>query len=357
MDSSCSASHELSADYSCDHVHDGERVAWGAGDDRGKAWATGQEQAGSWIELSFANTETVDSMRFANRDGGHLASLSCEVLEAEAADAHGPLFFDNHDGHSGTGFMDFQNHDGDYLEWTVEAPAAATAEVSWKYALTPGYARDLRLSVNGANEVIVAFPPSGGWADWHDTEKYPITLQPGSNAIRLAAFGHSGGNIDHMTLCAPSKPSAATGYVDLGGSCRDHRGANVLGSPAVAGDASPAACQAICDGMHQCDGFEWDPRREPPQQAMINGRACANVVIVGDGCVPGSPHFDPEGMVCANDGQADEAYCSYSIGANTCAYCSNAAAPRSKCYTFPAEGSASTDNPITQGGGSSADAG
>jgi len=30
-----------------------------------------------------------------------------------------------------------------------------------------------------------------------------------------------------------------------------------------------------------------------------------------DGCVAGSPHYDPQGMVCGNDGQNDEAYCNY----------------------------------------------
>jgi len=44
-------------------------------------------------------------------------------------------------------------------------------------------------------------------------------------------------------------------------------------------------------------------------------------VKVSNDCVPGEPHFDPEGAVCANDDQADEAYCSYDVGANACAYC------------------------------------
>ena len=59
----------------------------------------------------------------------------------------------------------------------------------------------------------------------------------------------------------------------------------------------------------------------------MNGEWCDEVVIVEFNCVPGSPHFDPENMVCANDNQWDEAYCSYSIGYNeagtrgACAYC------------------------------------
>ena len=39
-------------------------------------------------------------------------------------------------------------------------------------------------------------------------------------------------------------------------------------------------------------------------------------------CVTGYPHYDPEGVVCANDGDPDEeAYCSYDLGPSVCAYC------------------------------------
>merc|ERR1712115_209918 len=56
---------------------------------------------------------------------------------------------------------------------------------------------------------------------------------------------------------------------------------------------------------------------------MINGVPCSsfNVEIVANWCVPKSPHFDQEGDVCANDGTSTEAYCSYQVGDDACAYC------------------------------------
>mmetsp|Transcript_45085 Transcript_45085/g.88224 ORF Transcript_45085/g.88224 Transcript_45085/m.88224 type:complete len:233 (+) Transcript_45085:118-816(+) len=48
-------------------------------------------------------------------------------------------------------------------------------------------------------------------------------------------------------------------------------------------------------------------------------------VKVSNDCVPGEPHFDPEGAVCANDETRYEAYCSYGVGPNACAYCDNSA--------------------------------
>jgi len=57
----------------------------------------------------------------------------------------------------------------------------------------------------------------------------------------------------------------------------------------------------------------------------INGAYCytANIVKVGDWCIPGAPRFDKEGSVCANDGKGKVAYCSYGVGFNACAYCDN----------------------------------
>jgi hypothetical protein len=61
---------------------------------------------------------------------------------------------------------------------------------------------------------------------------------------------------------------------------------------------------------------------------IINGEVCCDVVVVDPyGCLPGGDHQDPEGMVCANDGAADEAYCSYDVFYNACARC--AATPTS----------------------------
>merc|ERR1719361_3190065 len=49
----------------------------------------------------------------------------------------------------------------------------------------------------------------------------------------------------------------------------------------------------------------------------------AYVVFVYDSeCNSTYPHFDSEGDVCANDGQWNEAYCSYELGDSACAYCS-----------------------------------
>ena len=45
---------------------------------------------------------------------------------------------------------------------------------------------------------------------------------------------------------------------------------------------------------------------------------CGCEIYDDNGCEPGAPHFDPQGMVCANDHQSDEAYCNYNFGPKAC---------------------------------------
>ena len=61
----------------------------------------------------------------------------------------------------------------------------------------------------------------------------------------------------------------------------------------------------------------------------VNGRPCPveHIVVENEGgCIPGDPHFDPEGAVCVNDGKSNEAYCSYDVGPTACARCTTSLA-------------------------------
>ena len=62
------------------------------------------------------------------------------------------------------------------------------------------------------------------------------------------------------------------------------------------------------------------------RKLLINGRPCAMEDIVvedADQCIRGAPHYDAEGAVCANDGTATEAFCSYDVGSKACARCND----------------------------------
>ena len=65
---SCTASSEHSSSYSCDNAFDGAQAAQGSANDAGIAWATRGEGVGSWIEATFAQPVTINTMMYANRD-------------------------------------------------------------------------------------------------------------------------------------------------------------------------------------------------------------------------------------------------------------------------------------------------
>jgi len=59
----------------------------------------------------------------------------------------------------------------------------------------------------------------------------------------------------------------------------------------------------------------------------VNGEPCLEAVVVSRDCNTRAPDFDYEGAVCANDGQSDEAYCSFEVGEFACAYCVQSCVP------------------------------
>ena len=74
------------------------------------------------------------------------------------------------------------------------------------------------------------------------------------------------------------------------------------------------------------------------RKLLINEQFCAMEDIVvedADQCIRGAPDYDAEGAVCANDGTATEAYCSYFVGSKACARCTNpiAAPPKAPADT------------------------
>ena len=92
------------------------------------------------------------------------------------------------------------------------------------------------------------------------------------------------------------------------------------------------SCQTILDFYNICgDPDTWSKDRAKQYccvgtSSTINGITCpqSQVIVVDNNCVSGSPHFDPEGSVCANDGLETEAYCSYDVGPSACARCGSA---------------------------------
>ncbi len=122
------------------------------------------------------------------------------IYEAENAVLSGAVVANDRSGYSGTGFADYVNASGDYVEWTVNAASAGSKTLTFRYANGGSTDRPLEIKVNG---VVVtsskSFPSTGGWTNW-GTVTMTAALNAGSNTIRATAIGSSGGNIDYLQI-------------------------------------------------------------------------------------------------------------------------------------------------------------
>jgi hypothetical protein len=105
----------------------------------------------------------------------------------------------NQPGFTGTGFADYINNTGDFIEWTLNKTSAGSVSLNFRYANGSSVNRPLKLEVNGVVVAAnLAFPSTGGWANWF-TATFTANVISGANKIKLTAIGSSGGNIDHLS--------------------------------------------------------------------------------------------------------------------------------------------------------------
>ena len=83
---------------------------------------------------------------------GSIASAGAQTIyEAENATMVGPSASTTYSGYSGTGYADYNNNSADYVEFSLNASAAGSYPIAFRYANggTTG-SRPLELKVNGA---------------------------------------------------------------------------------------------------------------------------------------------------------------------------------------------------------------
>jgi hypothetical protein len=131
-----------------------------------------------------------------------------DIYEAEDATVVGPVIKSNNLGYTGTGYADYQNASGDYVEWTVTMASGGDFDIAFRYALSDADGRPLEIQVN--DQVIdasLSFPDTGGWSTWGMTAPLSVTLNAGDNTVRATAIGASGGNLDHLLIDGNNAPS------------------------------------------------------------------------------------------------------------------------------------------------------
>ncbi|MFB7505257.1 PQQ-dependent sugar dehydrogenase [Streptomyces broussonetiae] len=117
----------------------------------------------------------------------------------------------NHTGYTGTGFVDYTNVKGSYVEFRVSAAATGPASVTLRYANGTAADRPMDLSVNGTVVApAVSFPATADWNTWA-AKAVNVTLKAGTNTIRATATTANGGpNLDRISLAAVTDTQAPT---------------------------------------------------------------------------------------------------------------------------------------------------
>jgi alpha-L-fucosidase len=122
-------------------------------------------------------------------------------LEAESATLSQAMVASNHRGFSGTGFVDYVNTTGGFVQWAVDAPRAGAATLTLRFANGTTTNRPMDIRVNGMLVVDeAAFAGTGSWDDWQ-TVTFNVSLAPGRNLVRATATTANGGpNVDFLQV-------------------------------------------------------------------------------------------------------------------------------------------------------------
>ncbi|MER5323432.1 cellulase family glycosylhydrolase [Streptosporangium roseum] len=121
--------------------------------------------------------------------------------EAESATVSQGAVESNHAGYSGTGFVNYDNAAGGYVEFTVNAAAAGTAALTFRFANGTTANRPMDIAVNGAVvSAARAFNGTGAWTTWQEVT-VGAALTAGANTVRATAITANGGpNLDRLTV-------------------------------------------------------------------------------------------------------------------------------------------------------------
>jgi hypothetical protein len=134
-----------------------------------------------------------------------------QMLEAENASIGQGVKEAIHMGYTGTGYVNYNNITGSYVEWAVNALAAGSYQLQFRFVNGTPTNRPAEVRVNGTIvSSNLAFNSTGTWENWQATTSMTVNLNAGTNLVRATATTAGGGaNIDHLLV----SPAGSTGRV------------------------------------------------------------------------------------------------------------------------------------------------
>ncbi|MER6615460.1 cellulase family glycosylhydrolase [Streptomyces xantholiticus] len=149
----------------------------------------------------------------AGHTPARLAPAAAAAYEAEDATVSRGRVDANHAGFTGSGFVNYDNSAGSYVQWTVDAARAGRVTLKLRFANGTPADRPMDIIVNGAPAADDrAFAGTGSWASW-STATVTTDLRAGTNIVRATATTADGGpNVDHLAVdTAPTTGSTPVG--------------------------------------------------------------------------------------------------------------------------------------------------
>ena len=124
------------------------------------------------------------------------------IYEAENANTlYKAIVETEHTGYSGSGYVNFDNEPGGYIEWLISMAENGNQTISIFYAHGGSDMRDMKIEINAAIiDSSKLFPVTGAWTTW-DSVTIQAPLDSGANIIRMTSLSAGGGpNIDKIEV-------------------------------------------------------------------------------------------------------------------------------------------------------------
>jgi len=128
-------------------------------------------------------------------------NLYTEIYEAENAFIYHGIFENIHTGYSGSGYVNYDNKVGSYVEWKVNVPVTGWYNIVFKYSNGTTVNRPMSIAVNGnIVQSSMDFYPTTDWDTWNKSNIY-LQLNQGQNTIRATGITSNGGpNVDYIEI-------------------------------------------------------------------------------------------------------------------------------------------------------------
>lgn len=121
--------------------------------------------------------------------------------EAEDASVWRGAVESNHTGYTGSGFVNYENTSGSFVQWTFDAVRPGRVTVRLRYANGTPANRPMDIVVNGqVGSAGLPFEATGAWTNWR-VRAVDVDLSAGANIIRVVAKTSDGGpNVDYLEI-------------------------------------------------------------------------------------------------------------------------------------------------------------